>query len=100
MRFNLTIGKYIITFNQACCEFTHFRIYNSACGKHFVWWKFSLTIDNWTLPIHPICKACNSPSIGESSIGDEGWTICNACGGIEQGYIYVNLKEYEKAYSC
>ena len=34
-----------------------------------------------------VCKACGDLDVHEKSVGDEGFTVCNACQGIEQGYV-------------
>lgn len=39
------------------------------------------------------CAECGSLDIGEVTAGDEGWTVCNDCQAIEQGYDYVNICE-------
>ena len=41
----------------------------------------------------PTCAECGSFDIGEKFKGDEGWTICDDCNAIEQGYDYVNVCE-------
>ena len=41
----------------------------------------------------PTCAECGSFDIGEKTAGDEGWTICDSCGAIEQGYEYVTICE-------
>lgn len=33
-----------------------------------------------------VCAVCHSPEVGEQSCGDEGWTVCQDCQSIEQGY--------------
>lgn len=89
-------------------NWTHFRIHNGnkhqwgrerhAEGTwHLVWGKLSIYIENWTLEIHPLCAECNSADIREVSYRDEGLTVCSNCQSIEQGYRYVNLREYELA---
>ena len=39
----------------------------------------------------PTCAECGSYDIGEKFRGDEGWTICDDCQAVEQGYNYVNV---------
>tara|TARA_R110000796_G_C14524448_1_gene431217 strand:+ start:367 stop:675 length:309 start_codon:yes stop_codon:yes gene_type:complete len=39
----------------------------------------------------PTCAECGSFDIGEKSVGDEGFTICDDCGQIEGGYDYIDL---------
>ena len=41
----------------------------------------------------PVCAECESGNISEKCHGDEGWTICDDCGAIEQGYEYVSVCE-------
>lgn len=36
-----------------------------------------------------ICAHCDSDEIGEKHSGDEGWTVCDACGMIEGGYKHL-----------
>lgn len=43
----------------------------------------------------PVCHLCGSPEIGEKFSGDEGWTVCDNCGAVEQGYDYVTESELE-----
>ena len=40
-----------------------------------------------------LCKECQSPDIGEQHAGDEGWTVCDSCGSVEQGYVYIHESE-------
>lgn len=60
-----------------------------------VWWRLSILIENWTIECHQVCAECGSSDIGEVSRGDESWTVCQDCRSVEQGYKYVNLREYE-----
>jgi len=39
----------------------------------------------------PTCTECGSFEIGEKWAGDEGWTICDNCRAIEQGYDYLDI---------
>lgn len=43
-----------------------------------------------------LCACCGSPEIGEVSMGDEGWTVCQECQAVEQGYVYISVKEAEE----
>lgn len=92
--FQITIGQWDIEISaSALCEFTHMRRHRRDAGWHFVWWRFSCVIDDWTAEIYPLCAECDSPDIGEVSCGDEGWTVCRDCRSVEQGYRYVNKRE-------
>lgn len=94
----LTFFKWDIEVNlRAQHSWSHLRILRVNGYKHLVWGKLSIVVENWTLEIHALCSQCNSPEIGEVSWGDEGLTVCQSCGSIEQGYDYVNLREYEQA---
>lgn len=42
------------------------------------------------------CAMCDSLDIGEVRAGDEGWTVCQDCGSIEQGYTYLTEYQAEK----
>jgi len=76
---------------------THFAIHRSDSTWHLVWGKLSIHVENWTLEVHRLCAQCNSADIGEVSWGNEGLTVCQSCGSVEQGYEYVNAREYERA---
>jgi|TARA_R110000787_G_scaffold87489_4_gene186390 hypothetical protein len=39
------------------------------------------------------CAECGSFEIGEKWRGDEGWTICDDCQAVEQGYTEVCVCE-------
>ena len=39
-----------------------------------------------------VCSECLSQDIGEHFAGDEGWTICEGCRAIEQGYTEVRCE--------
>lgn len=78
-------------------NWTHFKIHHTEFSWHMVWGKLSILIENWTIECHTVCAECDSADIGEVSHGDEGWTVCRSCRSIEQGYRYVNLREYENA---
>lgn len=98
MTLRMTIGKYDITFKtHAKCELNHFKIHRRDGGKHIVWWKFSLLIEDWKAEIYPICAECGSQGIGEIGCGNEGWSFCESCRSVECGYVYVNKREYDKA---
>lgn len=97
--FHFTLGKYAVSVGSTALRKwldPHFsRSYEQ--GIHLVVGIFSLHIQDWTLEVHPLCAACDSPEIGEVGSGDESWTVCGSCRSIEQGYRYVNLREYENA---
>ena len=65
-------------------------------GVHYVFGRLSLSIEDITLEVYPVCAECDSPNAREVSYGDEGWTICPDCQSVEQGYRYVNLQEWER----
>lgn len=44
----------------------------------------------------PVCKLCGSDEIGEKFSRDGGWTVCDNCGAVEQGYDYLTKEECEK----
>jgi hypothetical protein len=94
---------------HARCKWSHFRIhrhgwragaprYNikDVCYRHLVWGRLSIIFGQPHLQEVPICAMCDSPDIGEVSAGDEGWTVCQDCGAIEQGYRYVTTEEFER----
>ena len=55
-----------------------------------------------------VCSQCESHEVGEKFAGDEGWTICDECHSVEQGYVtrYIcntcgdEHKEEKKAEKC
>lgn len=92
----LTILNWIVSASlRARWDWTHFRIHRTEYSTHLVWGKLSIQIENWAIQCHAVCAECGSGEIGEVSSGDEGWTVCQSCQSVEQGYRYVNLKEYE-----
>ena len=92
MRF--TVGNYDFRVSTTARKpWTSFKIHTSEIGKHLVWGKLSASYDNWALEVHPICAECGSSEIGESG----ELTVCQACRSVEQGYRYVNLREFEGA---
>jgi hypothetical protein len=64
-------------------------------GIHWVWGRVSLSVEDLTAAVYPVCAECDSPDAREVSYGDEGWTVCPDCQSVEQGYRYVSLLEYE-----
>jgi hypothetical protein len=92
-----TIWKYDFTIDlRARREWNDFKVFKSEGTRHIVWGKLSFLVEDWTLEIHPVCAQCDSWEIDEHSVGDESFTICGSCRSIEQGYRYVNLREYER----
>lgn len=73
----------------------HFRIHKHSMHWHIVWGKLSIVIGAPDLELVDVCAVCDSSEIGEVSAGDEGWTVCQDCGSIEQGYKQVTIKEFE-----
>jgi len=47
-----------------------------------------------TTEIIKVCAACDEPDAHEIGTGDESWTVCDACRGIEQGYKEANWCDY------
>lgn len=93
---HLSIGRWDLQIsNRARHPFTHFRIHRREHYRHLIWGKLSLIIEDGTLEVHPVCAQCDSPDIREHSYGDEGWTVCNSCRSVEQGYRYISKREYE-----
>lgn len=92
----MRLGKYVIDANlRALQPWTHFKLHRRTGVQHLVWGKLSVHIEDGSLPHYAICAVCHSPDIGEVFSGDEGLTVCQDCGSIEQGYKYLNLFEYE-----
>lgn len=93
---NINIFKYVVRIKfYARKSWTHLKLHKTEHTRHFVWGKLSVYIEDSTYPAYPVCEMCNSSEIGEQGIGDEGLTVCNECGSIEQGYKYLSLKEIE-----
>lgn len=96
MRRFFEIGRWLITLSTT-------RKRNAFCrtkteiGWRFYWRHLSLEIEDWSAEVHPLCAPCGSVEVGEVSSGDESWTVCGSCRSVEQGYRYVNLKEFENA---
>lgn len=94
----MTIGKWDISINcRARCPWTHFKRHRLENGWHIVWGKLSIELQDWKAEVYAICAQCDSTDIGEVSHGDEGWTVCQDCQSVEQGYRYVNKREFEQA---
>lgn len=95
MRKDFTIGKYDIELsNSALWPWTHFKIHKRESCVHVVWGRLSLIVDDWTREVYATCAVCGSSEIGEVQAGDEGLTVCQDCQSIEQGYKYLNKREY------
>lgn len=95
-----TVGKWAVTFSTRArrpwSRIHSWRDRDTTC-RMWVWGRFSLELEDWTAEVYPICACCGSADIGEVSYGDEGWTVCQSCQAVEQGYDYVNLIQYEAA---
>jgi len=92
---NLSLGKWDIRTNRALWPWNHFKIHRTEAGRHIVWGRISLTVEDGTAEVVPVCAECGSIEIGEVSAGDEGLTVCRACRSVEQGYRYVSNREWE-----
>lgn len=94
---SITLGKYDLEMDLlARRPWTHFKINHRSGVRHLVWGRISILIEDWTREDYArICSQCDSDEIGEVSSGDEGCTVCEACGAVEQGYRYLNKREYE-----
>lgn len=92
-----TIGKYVFNIKRRSrlpWKFQYHKFVDST-ARAISFCKVWLDWEDWTAEVYPVCAMCDSPEIGERGYGDEGWTVCDDCGAIEQGYRYVNLREYE-----
>jgi len=97
MKVNVSIGKWDVQLtNTARWGWTHFNKRKTETGWHLVWGKLSLLVEDGTLEVFPVCAECGSSSIGEQGYGDEGWTVCEDCRSIEQGYEYISYREASK----
>lgn len=93
-----TILKWDVSISlDARWNLSHFKIHRTDSTWHLVWGELSFVIENWAMEIHPVCAECGGTEIGEKHYGDEGLTVCSNCCAIEQGYKYVNLRDYENA---
>ena len=100
MRVNFTIGRWVVSIhNHARRPWSRITSYTDrhTTLRAWYWGRFVLELEDWTAEVYPVCAACGSPDVGERSCGDEGWTVCEACCSVEQGYRYVNLQEWESA---
>jgi hypothetical protein len=93
---HFTVGRWDISVStNARASWGRPRFYRDT--NHFVWGRFSIVLEDWTAEVHLVCAACGSVDVGEVSHGDEGWTVCQSCQAVEQGYRYVNKREWEEA---
>ena len=77
-------------------KWNHFRVHKYDRHKHLVWGRLSVIFGQPHLEEIGLCAVCGSPEIGERCAGDEGWTVCDDCGSIEQGYEYITIEEAER----
>jgi hypothetical protein len=97
---HFTVGRWVIEIStRARREWNHIHHWRSreTTAQSWIWGRFVFGIEDWTAEVYPLCAQCDSPDIGEVSCGDEGWTVCQSCRSVEQGYRYVNLREFENA---
>jgi hypothetical protein len=90
-----SIGKWDIRVTPARQPWNHLRLHRKEAGRHFVWGRLSVVVEDGTAEVVPTCACCGSLEIGERFAGDEGWTVCSDCGAVEQGYRYVSRREAE-----
>lgn len=64
--------------------------------RHLVWGRLSIVWGQPHLEEIGLCAECGSSDIGEVRSGDEGWTVCQDCRAVEQGYEYVTVDEAER----
>lgn len=83
-----------LSFN-ARCTWNSLNLYRHTGAWHLVWYKVSIHVENATLPNYTVCAECNSPDCREVQYGDEGLTVCGDCQSVEQGYRYLNKREFE-----
>ena len=98
MRINFRTKNYQITFSTTAKrkfwgDYHHGALKDGI--RHFVWWRFSLYIEDLNDPHYSICAVCQSLDIGERGFGDESWTVCQDCQSVEQGYEHLTLLECE-----
>lgn len=92
----LSLGKWDIQVStRARQPWRHFRIHRGEASRHLVWGRVSVVVEDGAAEVVPTCAGCGSVEIGEVSAGDEGWTVCSACGAIEGGYRYVSRRDAE-----
>ena len=93
---DFTLGRWDVSVSRARRSFLEFpRKRRTENGMHCIWGIFSLSIEDRLTECYAVCACCNSPEIGERFSGDEGWTVCEECGAVEQGYEYLNKIQYE-----
>jgi hypothetical protein len=100
MRYDFTIGKWDIEFtNRSMHKWTHFKTHRFNEGQlYVVWGPLTVMVEDWTAETYALCAQCDSTDIGEVGYGDEGLTVCSDCQSVEQGYKYVNKREFERMF--
>ena len=97
VHFSFKIGRFEFKIsNGSLRPWGHFKVHRYAYHTHVVAGRVSLEYGRPGLEEVALCAQCGSPSIGEVSAGDEGWTVCRDCGSVEQGYERVTLEEAER----
>jgi hypothetical protein len=99
MRLDFTLGKHHIriTFSAKRDWSEGIKKFRHESGLHYVFGRISIYTVDLTAEVYPVCAECGSADVGEVSSGDEGWTVCQSCCSIEQGYRYVTYEEFENA---
>lgn len=96
-RIELKLFNYILEVsNGALRPWSYFKIHRHSLYKHLVWGRLSISFGQPHLEEIGLCAVCGSTEIGEQQAGDEGWTVCDDCGSVEQGYEYITVEEAEK----
>lgn len=100
MRRVFSIGKYDVTICNTSRRswkegLLKFR-YRDEATVHYILGCLSILIEDATAEVYRICAECGSDEIGEQSYGDEGWTVCQACRSVEQGYEYISKRQMEE----
>jgi hypothetical protein len=93
MRKFFSFGKWDVEISSARCAWTHFKILRMESGRHIVWGKLSITVEDGTLECIPTCAQCGSFEAKEVAAGDEGWTVCPDCRSVEGGYKYITTRQ-------
>ncbi len=98
MRRTLSIGRYDVTLSTTARRaWNDFKVFPLECGgRHIVWGRLSLMLEDGCTECIPTCTECGSREIGEVSSGDEGWTVCQACRSVERGYVYLTKRGAER----
>jgi hypothetical protein len=97
MRRSFALGRWDVTLSTTAKRaWTDLKVFRTESGgRHVAWGRLSLCVDDGTAECVPTCAECGSDEIGEVSAGDEGWTVCQSCRSIEQGYTYISIREVE-----